>query len=133
MKSDPAAFGGVRCLVGPQPVDTKTIVMQQMRLAGLPTDRMDDLENRIVLKTSIGFAARNPREWAKRVCIPTFLYQVHDDVLTTPGDVQTMFDNIPLEDKKLFWIDGTTRRWDGYAYFQYHPEQMLQWFASHMS
>jgi hypothetical protein len=28
--------------------------------------------------------------------IPTFLYQVHDDVLTEPGDVQTMFDNIPV-------------------------------------
>lgn len=132
MKSTPEAFEGVRCLVGPQPVDTKTIVLQQMGLADLPTDRIDDLEKRIVLKTSIGFAARNPHEWAKHVCIPTFLYQVHDDVLTNPGDVQTMFDNIPLEDKKLFWIEGTTRRWDGYAYFQNHPEQMLDWLETHM-
>lgn len=33
-----------------------------------------------------------------------------------------------VEDKKLFWIEGTTRRWDGYDYFPEHPEQMLEWF-----
>jgi hypothetical protein len=27
--------------------------------------------------------------------------QMHDDVLTEPSDVQTMFDNIPVADKKL--------------------------------
>lgn len=34
-------------------------------------------------------------------------------MLTEPDDVQTMFDNIPVPDKKLQWIGGTTRRWDG--------------------
>jgi uncharacterized protein len=83
--------------------------------------------------TGIGFALRNPREWARNVGVPTFLYQVRDDVLTHPDDVQTMFDNIPVADKKLQWIDGTTRRWDGYLEFQRRPEPMLSWFASHMS
>jgi hypothetical protein len=55
--------------------------------------------------------------------------QVHDDVLTEPSDVQTMFDNIPVADKKLQWIHGTTRRWDGYLEFQRHPGPMLEWFA----
>jgi hypothetical protein len=36
--------------------------------------------------------------------VPTFLFQVHDDVLTDPSDVQTMFDNIPVADKKLHRI-----------------------------
>ena len=133
MKSHPEAFHGVRCLVGPQPVNTKTIVTQQLSLAGVPIDRIDDLEKRIVLKTSIGFDQRDCREWAKSVCVPTFLYQVHDDILTKASDMQIMFDNMPIADKKLFWIEGTTRRWDGYAYFQRHPEQMLEWFAMHMS
>ena len=57
---------------------------------------------------------------------------LHDDVLTEPSDVQTMFDNIPVADKKLQWIYGTTRRWDGYLEFQRHPEPMLEWFAKHM-
>ena len=54
-------------------------------------------------------------------------------MLTEPSDVQTMFDNIPVADKKLQWIHGTTRRWDGYLEFQRHPEPMLEWFAKHMS
>lgn len=133
MKSDPVAFEGVRCLVGAQPVDTKTIVERELVLAGVPVDRIDDLDRRVIVKTSLSFARRNPHEWAKHVCVPTFLYQVHDDVLTHPSDVQTMFDNISVADKKLFWIEGTTRRWDGYTYFQREPGQMLEWFRSHMA
>jgi uncharacterized protein len=44
-----------------------------------------------------------------------------------------MYDNLPVADKKLYWIEGTTRRWDDYAYFQKEPEQMLEWFNRFMS
>ena len=37
-----------------------------------------------------------------------------------------------VADKKLQWIYGTTRRWDGYLEFQRHPKPMLEWFAKHM-
>jgi uncharacterized protein len=133
MAKDPAAFDGVRCLVGPQPVTMKTIVGRRLAIEGVPADRIDDLELLLVLRTSIGFAPRAPREWAKSVPVPTFLYQVHDDVLTEPIDVQTMFDNISIADKKLQWIHGTTARWDGYLEFQRRPEPMLSWFEEHMS
>jgi pimeloyl-ACP methyl ester carboxylesterase len=132
MTQYPEAFNGVRCLVGPQPVTMKIIVQRRLAMAGVPADRIDDLERRLILRTSIGFARRAPREWAHNVRVPTFLYQVHDDVLTEPDDVQTMFDNIPVTDKKLQWIGGTTRRWDGYLEFQRRPEPMLDWFAAHM-
>jgi hypothetical protein len=46
--------------------------------------------------------------------------------------VQQIFDNIPVKDKKLFWSEGTTRRWDGDNYFPNHPEQMIEWFDTHM-
>jgi hypothetical protein len=133
MTKDPAAFDGVRCLVGPQPVTMKMILERRLAVAGVPSDRIDDLEKRIVLPTSIGFAPRAPREWAKNVCVPTFLYQVHDDVLTDQRDVQTMFDDIPVVDKRLHWIYGTTARWDGYREFQRRPTPMLEWFDNHMS
>ena len=133
MADDPAAFRDVRCLVGPQPVTMKIIVERRLSLLGVPADRIEDLERRIVLRTSIGFGQRAPVEWAKHVCVPTFLYQVHDDVLTQPNDVQAMFDNIPVADKKLRWINGTSARWDGYLEFQRRPEAMLEWFAEHMS
>jgi uncharacterized protein len=129
MTQFPEAFDGVRCLVGPQPI---TIVQRRLVLLRVPADRIDDLEQRVILRTSISFARRIPQEWASNVRVPTFLYQVRDDVLTRPSDVQAMFDNIPVADKKLQWIHGTTRRWDGYLEFQRRPEPMLDWFAKHM-
>jgi hypothetical protein len=132
MTQFPAAFDGVRCLVGPQPVTMKTIVQRRLALLGVPADRIDDLEQRVIWRTSIGFARRAPQQWARNVRVPTFLYQVHDDVLTDAGDVQTMFDNIPVADKQLQWIHGTTSRWDGYLEFQRRPEPMLDWFAKHL-
>jgi hypothetical protein len=35
-------------------------------------------EQRVILRTSIGFTPRAPQEWARNVRVPTFLYQVHD-------------------------------------------------------
>lgn len=132
MTDDPGTFRDVRCLVGPQPITMKIIVERRMTLAGVPAGRINDLEQRILQRTGIGFDRRVPTEWAKNVCVPTFLYQVHDDVLTQPDDVQTMFDNIPVADKKLQWIDGTSARWDGYLEFQRRPRPMMDWFAKHM-
>ncbi|WP_220201593.1 alpha/beta hydrolase [Reticulibacter mediterranei] len=135
MMQFPEAFNDVRCLVGPQPVSTQIIASRRLAFAGVPADRIDikDLEQRLVLRTGLGFAARGPREWAKHVRIPTFLYQVHDDVLTQSSDVQAMFDNIPISEKKLQWIYGTTARWDGYLEFQRRPQPMLEWFEQYTS
>jgi uncharacterized protein len=136
MTQFPREFDGVRCLVAPQPVTTRIIVTHQLARAGIPSDRIYDaiydLDRRIVLRTSFGFAARDPREWAKNVPIPTFLYQVHDDVLTEPGDIEAIFENIPVTDKKLQWVENTTARWDGYLEFQRRPQPMLEWFGTHM-
>jgi AcrR family transcriptional regulator len=38
-----------------------------------------------------------------------------------------------LGDLDLFWIEGTTRRWDGYTYFQRQPDRILEWFARFMN
>jgi pimeloyl-ACP methyl ester carboxylesterase len=133
MTNDPRSFDGVRCLVGLQPVTMKIIMTRRLALSRIPADRILDLEQRLVLRTSIGFGRRAPQEWAKHVCVPTFLYQVREDVLTDPSDVQAMFDNIPLADKQLHWIRGTTARWDGYLEFQRRPEPALEWFEKHMA
>jgi hypothetical protein len=42
-------------------------------------------------------------------------------------------DRLPVADKKLQWIDGTTARFDGYLEFQRRPQPMLDWFAQYMS
>jgi hypothetical protein len=61
--------------------------------------------------------------------VPAFLYQVRGDTLTDPSDVRAMYDNIPIADKKLQWIEDTTARWDGYLEFQRRPQPMLDRFA----
>lgn len=33
--------------------------------------------------------------------VPTFLYQVRDDLYTTPDDVRANYDSIPVAEKKL--------------------------------
>lgn len=131
MTQFPEEFEGVRCLVGPQPVTISTIMERRLGMMGI-ADRIDDFEQRVVVRTGIGFAPRSPREWAKNVSVPTLLYQVRDDILTYPSDVQEMFDNIPVAEKKLHWVEDTTRRWDGYLEFQRRPEPMLEWFNTHM-
>jgi len=128
----PAAFDGVRCLVSPQPVTPRIIVERRLAVMGL-ADRLDDFNTLIRLRTSVGLEQRVPQEWAKNVRVPTFLYQVRGDILTHPSDVQAMFDNLPVAEKKLQWIEGTTARWDGYLEFQRRPQPMLDWFARYMS
>jgi hypothetical protein len=71
-------------------------------------------------------------EYAQSVAVPTFVIQVRDDAMTKPSDVQAIFDNLPVEDKELFWIEGTPMRYHGYTYFSEHPEQMIAWYDSHM-
>jgi uncharacterized protein len=128
----PEAFDSVRCLVSPQPVTPRYIAERRLAVLGLG-DRLDDFNTLLRLRTSVGLEERIPQEWARSVHVPTFLYQVRGDTLTDPSDVQTMFDNIPVANKKLQWIEGTTARWDGYMEFQRRPRPMLDWFAQHMS
>jgi len=128
----PAAFDGVRCLVSPQPVTPRVIVERRLAVMGLG-DRLEDFNTLVRLRTSVGLEQRVPQEWARNVRVPTFLYQVRGDILTRPSDVQAMFDNIPVAEKKLQWIEGTTARWDGYLEFQRRPQPMLDWFAQYMS
>jgi pimeloyl-ACP methyl ester carboxylesterase len=128
----PAAVDAVLCLVAPQPVTPRYIAKRRLAVLGLG-DRLDDFNNLLRLRTSVGLERRVPQEWAKSVRVPTFLYQVRGDLLTDSSDVQTMYDNIPIRDKKLQWIEETTARWDGYLEFQRRPQPMLDWFAQHMS
>ena len=46
-------------------------------------------------------------EYARDIKVTTFITQVHDDERTKAEDVQTSFVNIPVEDKKLVWTEGT--------------------------
>lgn len=56
----------------------------------------------------------------------------YDDFTMPPSYVQTIYDTISATDKKLFWIEGTNLRFQGYNYFGEHPELLLKWFGTHV-
>jgi pimeloyl-ACP methyl ester carboxylesterase len=133
MTRRPEVFEGVRCLVSPQPLSSGVALERALERLGIPLTYLAELNERIRRVTSFSIEQFSPVPWAKSVLVPTFLYQVRDDVYTRPSDVQAIYDNMPVADKKLYWIEGTTRRWDGYTYFQRAPQQMLEWFNRFMA
>ncbi len=130
--TQPRYFDDVCCMVLCQPLSVGSVMKQTLEGMGLG-DRIDQLDREIQLAASLTFAQMSPNDWARSVQTPTFIYQVHDDVLTTPADVQATFDAIPIAQKKLHWVHNTTKRWDGYLEFQRRPEPMLAWFEEHMA
>ena len=67
------------------------------------------------------------------VKLPTFLVQVRNDASSSADDIQWMYDHLPVEDKKIYFIEDTPWRFHGYTYFSDHPEQMIEWFDTHMN
>ena len=130
--TQPRYFKDVRCLLLCQPLSIRSVMTRELEGMGLG-DRVDQLEREIQLVASLTFDQMSPNVWARSVNTPTFVYQVHDDALTTPADVQATFDAIPIEQKKLHWIRGTTLRWDGYLEFQRRPEPILAWLEEYMA
>lgn len=132
MHRRPEAFKDVRCMVAPQPLSIDAMTGKTLKNLGIDAKYLNDANAKFMRAISFDMddMAIIPRMGNVRT--PTFLYQVRDDVLTTPDDVQSIYDAIPIEEKKLVWIENTTSRWKGYTYFQEHPEEMLEWFAKYM-
>ncbi|PRX90015.1 alpha/beta hydrolase family protein [Allonocardiopsis opalescens] len=131
MHRSPGEFADVRCMVAPQPLSVHAALARALESMGLP-ERLAQAEREIQLVSGLTREVTTPIRAAGSVRVPTFLYQVRDDLMTTPDDVQAMFDAIPIAAKRLMWIEGTTARWDGYLEFQRRPAPMLDWFARHM-
>ena len=130
MSTRPEPFRDVRCLVACQPLSVRAIMGRALEHAGLP-DRTDELEAACRLQVGFSFDELSPVPWAAKAVVPTFVYQVRDDRMTYPGDVQAIYDRIPTE-KQLHWIEGTSARWDGYLEFQRRPQPMLAWFEKYL-
>ena len=93
---------------------------------------MKELDEKQIRLGSFANKDMSPHPYAPNVKIPTFIIQVKDDAWTKPEDVQKTYDLIPGSEKKLFWVEGTTKRFDGYNYFGENPEQMVDWFDKYM-
>jgi uncharacterized protein (DUF1330 family)/alpha/beta superfamily hydrolase len=131
MAKFPEEFKNVKAMIALQPVTPKVFIERAMEMNGIKNG-MELFTQAYFNKTGLHLDQVWPMEYAKSVKIPTLVAQVHDDFLTKPSNVQEIFDTIAAKDKKLFWIEGTERRFDGYNYFGEHPKLVLDWFDSHM-
>jgi hypothetical protein len=108
------------------------VAIEQLLAAMRLDEHIGIVEQELMAINSFRLDEMSPVPFAKHVRIPTLLYQVKDDALTRPADIQGMFDNIPIPEKELIWIEGTSSRWDGYLYFQQQPDRMIEWFNQYM-
>ncbi|MBY6144781.1 alpha/beta hydrolase [Mameliella alba] len=131
MSRRPDLFENVLCMLSPLVVSMTALMGSFAKLQGVG-DYMEAMD--FEQKKLGGFtnAEMTPHLFAADVKVPTFVVQVHDDAWTTPEDGETTFDLLGSAEKEFFWIEGTTRRFDGYNYFGQHPDRMLAWFDRYM-
>lgn len=131
MTRRPEYFSDVKAFVCPQPASMHIGMKEIASLQGVG-EHMDELDQE--QRKLGGFANKkmSPHPYAPNVKVPTFIIQVRDDSWSRPEDVQTTFDRLGTKEKKLYWIEGKTERFDGYNYFGQHPEQMIEFFDTYM-
>jgi len=131
MKKHPEEFRHIKAMIALQPVTpgvfVETAVEREKIIHGV---EMFDVA--FHKRTGFHLADVWPIEYSTAVTIPTLVAQVKDDFLTKPSNVQEIYDKISAVDKKLFWIEGTNLRFQGYNYFGKNPQLMLEWFGKHM-
>ena len=129
----PELFEDVACMASPMVVSMAAIFSAMSELQGV--SRYQELIDLELLKMGGWTAAEmTPHHFAEAVKMPVWMHQVLDDAWTrNPEDAQKTFDLLGTEDKELFWIENTTRRFkDGYNYFGRHPEKIISFFDEHM-
>ena len=96
-------------------------------------DGYEKFDKAVHERTGFHLDEQTPAKYVKNINVPTLVAQVHDDTMTRPEDVQSIYDALPVEDKQLYWIEGTDKRFEGYNFFGAHPELPIDWFDQHLS
>ncbi|PVH69252.1 alpha/beta-hydrolase [Cadophora sp. DSE1049] len=130
MHRRPEIFQDVRCALVPEPLSYRPFVERALESQGL-AERFNDVNQLVKIETGFEIDGLSPIPIMHSIRIPTFIYSVRNDILTKESDVQTMYDLIPISDKKLHWVDGTVRM-KGYSYFQENPKIFVEWLVEHM-
>lgn len=131
MSRRPDLFENVLCMLSPLVVSMTSLMGQFASLQGLG-EFMEEMDFEQKKLGGFANAEMTPHLFAKDVKVPTFVVQVRDDVWTTPEDGQRTFDLLGSNEKEIYWIEGTTRRFDGYNYFGKNPKRMISWFQKYM-
>lgn len=129
----PELFADVRCMCSPMVVSMSAIFSAMSEIQGIRQyQELIDLE---LLKMGSWLSAEmTPQRSATGVTLPVLMVRVLRDSWTrNPEDAQKTFDLLGSREKELFWIEGTTRRFeDGYNWFGRYPDRVLGFFALHI-
>ena len=132
MHKHPEEFAHVRTLLALQPVTAGLFVDVAMERAAIP-DGTARFEQALYQRTGLHLKELWPTAFAKSVTVPTMVAQVRRDFTIRPSLIEEIYGHISATDKKLYWIEGTDQRFEGYNHFGREPQAMLEWFSSHMS
>ena len=130
----PDLFENVACMCSPMVVSMSAIFDAFSELQGIR--QYQELIDFELLKMGAFVADEmTPQLFASGVKMPVLMVQVRDDEWTrNPQDAQKTFDLLASNEKELFWIENTTKRFrDGYNHFGRHPETVLSFFAKHLN
>lgn len=133
MEQQPEAFTDIKCLLCIAPLKGQTTIERQAGQMGIdPAEALEAFEPIYNNITGLTVEDHNIIPKFKHLQIPTFFFQVRDDSNSRWTDVQEMYDLSPVEDKKILYMEGTHLRFKGYNYFSENPEEMVEWFDTHM-
>lgn len=133
MQKQPDAFQDVKCWIAVQPLKGQTTIERNCERMNIPTEEgvaaFEPLYHKI---TGLEVADHDITLKASAIQIPTFFLQVRNDMNSRWTDVQKIFENANVADKKIHYIEDTPWRFHGYTYFSEHPQMMIEWFDKHM-
>lgn len=132
MDKQPEAFEGIKSMIAVAPLRGRTTIERNCERMGIePAEGVAAFEPIYNAITGLTVDDHDIIPKAKAIRMPIFYLQVRDDMNSRWQDVQEMFDLTPVEDKKIFYVEGTPWRFKGYTYFSEHPQQMVEWFDGH--
>jgi esterase/lipase len=133
MEKSPETFENIKSLILVQPLKGQTSVERSCTNFGIPVEEgvstFEPIYNKI---TGLTIEDHDVTKKIKHIDVPTFYLQVRNDLNSRASDVQWMYDNTPVKDKKIAWVEDTQWRFHGYTYFSEHPDQMIEWYDAHM-
>lgn len=129
MEKKPEAFQDIKSLIAIAPLKGKTYLERTFEKTQMPLEESIEAYEGIYKEmTGLSTDDHNIIPKAKNITIPTFFVQVRNDQNSRWTDIQEMFENVPIEDKKVYYVEDTPWRFHGYSYFSENPEQMIEWF-----
>jgi alpha-beta hydrolase superfamily lysophospholipase len=132
MQLHPEEFVDVQAFINIQPLSADAFVNGVTRKFGLEHEsNVSRFSTRLKSKTGYGVDQLRVPDIASSVKVPTLLVQVQEDWRTTVDDLDSVYDKLGTEDKKMLWIRNQPERLEGYNYFAHHPEDMLDWLDRH--